>query len=174
MSLTPHVYSTPVQDFAEAFGEVQRVQSLIARAGPLNRLVSRKTFWEGMRVINSFIDTIIDRALQLSDEELATKSKNDVGYTFLHALAGYTRDRTVLHDQLIAVLLAGRDTTACTLSWTIYELARHPECLAKLRAEILSVVGPDRCPTYEDLKSMKYLQNVMNETLRLYPVVPFK
>ena len=77
-------------------------------------------------------------------------------------------------SRLIAVLLAGRDTTACTLSWTIYELARFPEVVKKLRAEILATVGPDRAPTYDDLKGMKYLQNVMNETLRLYPVVPFK
>jgi cytochrome P450 len=127
-----------------------------------------------MKVINNFVNQYIERTLRLSPDELASKSKSDAGYTFLHALAGYTRDRQVLRDQLIAVLLAGRDTTACTLSWTVYELARHPEALEKLRAEILSVVGPTRAPTYEDLKSMKYLQNVMNETLRLYPVVPFK
>uniref|UniRef100_L2G4A0 Cytochrome p450 alkane hydroxylase n=1 Tax=Colletotrichum fructicola (strain Nara gc5) TaxID=1213859 RepID=L2G4A0_COLFN len=75
--------------------------------------------------------------------------------------------------KLVAVLLAGRDTTASTLSWTIYELGRHPEVVRKLRAEIIEQVGLNREPTYADLKSMKYLQNVMNETLRLYPVVPF-
>ncbi|KAL2165242.1 hypothetical protein VTH06DRAFT_538 [Thermothelomyces fergusii] len=165
--------SHPRQEFAEAFGEVQRIQSLISRAGALNGLVPRGQFKRNLKVINNFINTYIERALRLSPEELASKSKSDAGYTFLHALAGYTRDRRVLRDQIIAVLLAGRDTTACTLSWTLYELARHPDALRKLRAEILSVVGPSRPPTYEDLKSMKYLQNVMNETLRLYPVVPF-
>ncbi|KAK3394178.1 cytochrome P450 [Podospora didyma] len=165
--------STPVQEFAEAFAEVQRVQNLISRAGPLSAWVPRNTFRHGMGVITNFINQYIDRALRLSPEELGSKSKGDAGYTFLHALAGFTRERKVLHDQLIAVLLAGRDTTASTLSWTLYELARHPEAVAKLRAEILAVVGPDSAPTYENLKSMKYLQNVMNETLRLYPSVPF-
>lgn len=96
-----------------------------------------------------------------------------MGYTFLHELASFTRDRKVLRDQLVAVLLAGRDTTAGTLSWTIYELGRHPDAVKKLRDEIISVVGLERTPTYADLKNMKYLQNVMNETLRLYPSVPF-
>ncbi|KAL1841119.1 hypothetical protein VTJ49DRAFT_7397 [Mycothermus thermophilus] len=165
--------TTPRQEFADAFAEAQRVQSIVSRAGPLNGLVPRGSFRRAMKVINTFVNQYIERALRLTPEELATKTKADAGYTFLHALAGYTRDRRVLRDQLIAVLLAGRDTTACTLSWTIYELARHPEVVEKLRAEILSVVGPTRAPTYDDLKSMKYLQNVMNETLRLYPVVPY-
>ncbi|KAK3328887.1 cytochrome P450 [Apodospora peruviana] len=165
--------STPKQEFAEAFAEVQRVQSNIARTGPLNTFVPRTSFWAGMKVIDEFVNQYIERTLRLSPAELASKSKGEEGYTFLHELAGFTRDRKVLRDQLVAVLLAGRDTTACTLSWAIYELARHPEAVRRLREEILSVVGPDRAPTYDDLKSMKYLQNVMNETLRLYPVVPF-
>lgn len=123
--------------------------------------------------MDAFIDTYVQKALLLSQEELESKTKSDVGYTFLHELASYTRDPKVLRDQLVAVLLAGRDTTASTLSWTMYELGRHPEVVEKLRAEILQVVGPDRTPTYADLKSMRYLQNVMNETLRLYPSVPF-
>lgn len=163
----------PEQEFAEAFGEVQRVQNIIARAGPLNPLVPRSSFHKGIKVINEFVTPYIDQALSLSPEELATKTKSEEGYTFLHALASFTRDRKVLRDQLVAVLLAGRDTTASTLSWTFYELARHPEIVKKLRAEIVSQVGLDRPPTYADLKGMKYLQNVMNETLRLYPVVPF-
>lgn len=163
----------PEQEFAEAFSEVQRVQNIIARAGPLNAFVSRKSFYKGIKVINEFVTPYIEQALHLSPEELATKTKSEEGYTFLHALASFTRDRKVLRDQLVAVLLAGRDTTASTLSWTFYELARHPQVVKKLREEIIEHVGLERPPTYSDLKNMKYLQNTMNETLRLYPVVPF-
>lgn len=165
--------TTPRQEFADAFNEVQRVQNIRVRAGPLIPLVPVKSFRAGLRVINRLCNTYIERALRLSAEELATKTKSDHDYTFLHELASFTRDRKVLRDQLVAVLLAGRDTTAATLSWTIYELGRHPECVRKLRAEIINQVGLQRTPTYQDLKSMKYLQNVMNETLRLYPAVPF-
>jgi cytochrome P450 len=165
--------TTPRQPFAEAFNEVQRVQNIIARAGPLVSLVPRKTFRAGLEVVNEFCNTYIDRALRLSNDELASKTKSDEGYTFLHELASFTRDRTVIRDQLVAILLAGRDTTASTLSWTFYELGRHPEVVSRLRQEILDTVGPERKPTYADLKGMKYLQNVMNETLRLYPAVPF-
>lgn len=124
----------------------------------MNKLVPRKSFYAGIKVINEFVNPYIEQALRLSPEELATKTKSESGYTFLHALAGFTRDRKVLRDQLVAVLLAGRDTTASTLSWTFYELARHPEVFQKLRAEIIETVGLSRPPTYNDLKSMKYLQ----------------
>ncbi|RDL34659.1 uncharacterized protein BP5553_07787 [Venustampulla echinocandica] len=163
----------PEEQFAEAFSEVQRVQSIITRAGPFNPLIPRKTFFKKLKVLNEFLTPFIDQTLLLSPEELASKTKSDEGYNFLHALAGFTRDRKVLRDQLIAVLLAGRDTTASTLSWTFYELARNPEVVKKLRKEIIDCVGLTKAPTYNDLKSMKYLQNTMNETLRLYPSVPF-
>ncbi|TLS25819.1 hypothetical protein PpBr36_07693 [Pyricularia pennisetigena] len=165
--------STPRTEFADAFNEVQRVQSTITRSGPLQRLVPKGSYYRGLKVMDDFINPFIDRALRLSPEELASKTKSDHGYTFLHELASFTRDRKVLRDQIVAVLLAGRDTTASTLSWAIYELGRHPECVKRLRQEIAEVVGFSRTPTYADLKSMKYLQNVMNETLRLYPAVPF-
>jgi cytochrome P450 len=126
-----------------------------------------------MKVINDFLNPYIDQVLRISPAELEGKTKDLDSYNFLHALAGFTRDRQMLRDQLIAILLAGRDTTASTLSWTFYELARHPEVFKKLREEIVNRLGTQTAPTYDDLKSMKYLQNVMNETLRLYPVVPF-
>ena len=66
----------------------------------------------------------------------------------------------MLRDQIVAVLLAGRDTTACTLSWLFYELSRHPEVTKKLRQEVQDVVGLEGhpMPTYENLKKMRYLQ----------------
>ncbi|KAH9908899.1 cytochrome P450 52A11 [Xylariomycetidae sp. FL2044] len=165
--------TNPREPFAEAFNEVQRVQNIRARAGPVQRFIPLGSFRRGLKKVNELCNIYIEQALRLSPEELMSKTKADQGYTFLHELASFTRDRKVLRDQLVAVLLAGRDTTAATLSWTFYELGRHPEVVRRLRTEILDVVGPSRTPTYADLKSMKYLQNVVNETLRLYPAVPF-
>lgn len=120
--------------------------------------VPRQKFKKHIEAIDRFVNPYIEETLNLTPEELATKTKSEEGYTFLHALASYTRDRQLLRDQLVAVLLAGRDTTASTLSWTFYELARAPEITRKLREEIIQQVGLDRAPTYDDLKSMKYLQ----------------
>ena len=122
--------------------------------------------------MEQFIEPFITEALSMSPEELDSKlSRSD---TFIHALARYTRDRKVMRDQLTALLLAGRDTTAGTLSWVFLELAKNPRVVEKLRAEIVEFLGEDgRPPTYQDIKDMKYLTYTINETLRLYPVVPF-
>lgn len=160
-------------EFATAFATVQNIQAIIARAGPMKDLVPKRKFHEALAVMNAFVGRYIDLALALPPQELQEKTKSDDGYTFLHALAAYTRDRQVLRDQLVAVLLAGRDTTAMTMSWLFYELSNHPEVVAKLREEILKHVGADRAPTYDDLKNMRYLQHTLNEALRLYPAVPY-
>ncbi|KAI9898948.1 hypothetical protein N3K66_005409 [Trichothecium roseum] len=162
-------------EFADAFNEVQRVQSMLARASKIRGLIPKAGYWAGLATMNRFVNRYIQRALRLSPAELELRNagKHDAGYTFLHALAGFTRDPKVLRDQMVAVLLAGRDTTASTLSWAMYELGRHPAVVRRLRAEILDAVGPERTPTYEDLKGMTYLRHVLNETLRLYPSVPF-
>jgi Cytochrome P450 len=165
--------STIRNEFAESFNEVQRVQNIITRASKLRHWIPRASFWKGLKLCNQFINFYIERVLKLSPEELESHNKGDRGYTFVHALAGFTRDSKVLRDQIIAVLLAGRDTTASTLSWTLYELSRTPHAVVKLRQEILSTVGRDRTPTYEHLKNMPYLKAILNEILRLYPSVPF-
>ncbi|KAF2877774.1 cytochrome P450 [Massariosphaeria phaeospora] len=165
----------PQVALAAAFSTAQRTMGLVVRTGPLNWLVPRKRmgFYRAMDVINNFISGYIDEALALSPEELEKKTSHDSGYTFLHAVASYTRDRKMLRDQIISVMLAGRDTTACTLNWAIYELSLQPHITAKLRREIFDHLGRDRAPTYDDLKTMKYLQHILNETLRLYPSVPY-
>ena len=81
------------------------------------------------------------------------------------------QDPNIIRDETLNILLAGRDTTACTLTYAVYRMAEHPDILKRLREEILSVVGPSRRPSYEDIRNMKYLRAVINETLRLYPPV---
>ncbi|EAS35749.1 cytochrome P450 alkane hydroxylase [Coccidioides immitis RS] len=160
----------PKTTFAESFQYVLHRQSVIFRSGPLSPLLSRKLFHENLKKMDDFMQPFIEQVRALTPEELDHKlSKKD---TFLHALARFTRDPTVLRDQLVAILLAGRDTTAATLSFCIFELSRHPAVVQRLRNEIETVCG-NRKPTYSELKEMKYLNAVLNETMRLYPVVPF-
>lgn len=115
----------------------------------------------------------IEQALALPQYELEKLSNSDKHFTFLHSIARHTRNRQVLRDQIIAVLLAGRDTTAATLSWALYELSRYPAKYARLRSEVIRTVGCTRAPAYADLKGMAYLKHTLNETLRLYPAVPY-
>ncbi|KAJ5653071.1 hypothetical protein N7490_000074 [Penicillium lividum] len=164
----------PATRFAEAFRFVQQRQAELFRFGVFSPLMSRKEFRQSLKVMDEFIQPYIETVLSLSTAELDQKlSKRE---TFLDALARFTRDPQVLRDQLVAVLLAGRDTTAGTLSFCLYELSRHPEVVAKLREEIrdhLGVGAGGQKPSYTDLKEMKYLSAVINETMRMYPVVPF-
>lgn len=142
------------------------------RNRPLRHFHSRRSFYAGLKTMEEFIEPFIDETLALSPEELESKlSKSD---TFIHALARYTRDRKMMRDQLVSLLLAGRDTTASSLSWLFLELSKNPKVVEKLRAEIVEFLGNSRRPpTYQQIKDMKYLTYTINETLRLYPVVPF-
>lgn len=99
-------------------------------------------------MIERFAQPYIEQALALPPSELFELSKSA---TFLHSIARYSRDPKVLRDQIMSILLAGRDTTAATLSWTIYELAHYPDVYAKLRDEVISTVGESRTPTCKRL-----------------------
>ncbi|OLN92281.1 Cytochrome P450 52A4 [Colletotrichum chlorophyti] len=163
----------PKHQFAHAFNEVQSYQMFYTIMAPFQAVLPRGKYRRGIKVIEEFILPFIQETLALPPDELEKLSKSDKNFTFLHNIARFTRDPKIIRDQLIAILLAGRDTTAATLSWTVYELSHYPEIYAKLRNEVLTTLGPKRAPTYEDLKNMKYLSNCLQETLRLYPAVPF-
>ncbi|KAL8696041.1 MAG: hypothetical protein Q9224_003003 [Gallowayella concinna] len=160
--------------FAQAFNDVQRIQNTRTRAGPFQRLVPSKKFWKGLKVMDSFIEPFIQEALSYSPPKLGEKeARSTDGSTWLRSVATFTRDRRVIRDQIVNILLAGRDTTAGTLSFLFKELSAHPKVYAKLRREILERIGKRQAPTYEGLKDMPYLQHCISETLRLYPAVPF-
>ncbi len=73
-----------------------------------------------------------------------------------------------LRDEVMTLVLAGHETVATGLAWTLYLLARHPEAQARLAAELALQLG-GRPPTFEDLPKLPYTAQVVNEALRLYP-----
>jgi cytochrome P450 len=145
------------------------------RLGPFYWLANTPGFRKACRTSHAFVDAAVQRALDTAEKNGGEASEADKQYVFIDALVRETRDKKALRNQCLNVLLAGRDTTACCLSWTLRLLARHPSVLDKLRTEVESVVGlgPDAPqPTREQLKKMKYLDLVLKEVLRLYPSVP--
>ncbi|KDR74352.1 hypothetical protein GALMADRAFT_250207 [Galerina marginata CBS 339.88] len=163
--------------FVSAFTEAQSVTAFRMRFGVHWPFAE---FWHDklkkpMGVVHSFIDPIVAEAIkkkrELADSGVVNKDRDDE--TLLENLVNSTEDPITLRDEIMSLLVAGRDTTASTLTFTVYMLAEHPEFLRRLRQEILEKVGPQRRPTYDDFRDMKYLRAVINETLRLYPVVPF-
>lgn len=73
-----------------------------------------------------------------------------------------------LRDECITLILAGHETTANALTWTLYLLSQHPAIESRLLAEIDRVLG-GRPPTVEDLPQLAYCEQVVAESLRLYP-----
>lgn len=73
-------------------------------------------------------------------------------------------------SQVFLFLIAGYETTASTLRYISYILATHSEVDEKLVEEIDYVIG-EKQPTYEDLNKMKYMEQVIYETLRMYPPI---
>ena len=93
-------------------------------------------------------------------------------YVFLHELVSQTSDPIKIRSELLNILLAGRDTTASFLSNIWFELSNRPDVWSRLQREIAAALPDGDFPTFEKLKDMKYLRAVLNESLRLYPVVP--
>ena len=73
-----------------------------------------------------------------------------------------------LRDEVMTLFLAGHETTANALSWTLYLLAQNPAIEAKLHEELDRVLG-GRGPALGDLADLRYTGMVMKESLRLYP-----
>lgn len=70
------------------------------------------------------------------------------------------------------MLLAGSETTATTIEWALSLLLNHPEAMNKTWDEIDTYVGQDKIVNEMDTTKLNYLQNVITETLRLYPPAP--
>ncbi|KAG2004914.1 cytochrome P450 [Coprinopsis cinerea AmutBmut pab1-1] len=143
---------------------------------------TRRTFWgqewplaefwsdvvkPGREVIDRFAEKVINGRLKKGGG--AEFEERD---TLLEHLLNKTTDTRMIKDELFSMLVAGRDTTSCTLSYAMYNMTQHPEVVARLREEVMEYVGPTKRPTYDDIKGMKYIRAFINEVLRLYPPVP--
>jgi cytochrome P450 len=145
---------------------------------------SEGRFRKAITVVNGFAyDVIRKRRVEIEDAHNAGKEfeKEDLLSKFMghHSGAEDRYSDKELRDVIVDFLLAGRDTTAVTMTWFTYEMCLHPEIADKIYQEGVEVVGEHtkfetmaELLTHENLGKMQYLQAVLSESLRLHPPVP--
>lgn len=160
--------STEASSFGNSFNIAQEGAATRIRLGPLMRFYWNKECTKaGMDVrgyVGRFVQKAIDYRIAANSGEKVDpeiKQLTDNQYVFSYELSKETLDKREITDQLLSILLAGRDTTANLLGITFFILARRPDIWKKLRADVLALDG--RKPSFEDLKSMSYLSWVLNE-----------
>jgi len=75
-------------------------------------------------------------------------------------------------DQIAMLFLAGHETTASSMTWTLYLLALYPEYQEKAYQEVMQICGDDAL-SIENTKQLTFVMNIFSEALRLYPPVSF-
>ncbi|MCC6696851.1 MAG: cytochrome P450 [Candidatus Hydrogenedentes bacterium] len=120
----------------------------------------------------SQLDTIIHRFIEEHRE--AGAEMDDLLSMLLEARYddGTALTDQQLRDESMTLFLAGHETTATALSWTLYLLSQHPEIAEELHAEVDAVLPDGRSPEVDDFPRLDYTRRVLTESMRLYPPVP--
>ncbi|KAL0373571.1 UNVERIFIED_CONTAM: cytochrome [Sesamum radiatum] len=137
---------------------------------------------KNLRVVDEFVYKLIssksEKMHESQDDPSLQLKKEDILSRFLQLSE---TDPKYLRDIILNFIIAGKDTTATTLSWFIYMLCKHPLVQEKVAKEIKDVTDSKEVVsisdfaasvTEENLEKMHYLHAALTETLRLYPAVP--
>jgi hypothetical protein len=164
------------QGFAESFNIAQEYLAWRSMALDFYWMINPKEFREATRRVHEVVDHYVYRAIEAKKN--AEKNGIEGGrYVFAEALAADNDNPKVLRDNMLNILLAGRDTTASLLSSTFWFLARHQDVWEKLHRVIIEEFGDAEHPkgeiTHARLKEVRYLRYVLNEgTLHLPSLTP--
>ncbi|KAN0066513.1 Protein kinase alk2 [Thecaphora frezii] len=128
-----------------------------------------------IRELHSFCYRIIDLRMEANSRGEGQAASGKGGKDLLALFMEQNLKREDLLPIVLNFLIAGRDTTAQTLSWLFYEFYKKPECMEKCRQEVHEKLGSGdtyRPMSYDDLGSLVYTQACLYEALRLHPSVP--
>jgi cytochrome P450 len=148
-----------------ALTEIARLQQLGDPTAPLSA--------EADAAI-AYLDTIIERLATDYRSRMARgqlPEQHLMGQLIAASDEQGVMDARQLRDELMVSFLAGYETTALSLQWTLYLLSQHPAVEARLLEELGQLGG--RPPTVEELRQLPYVAAVRNEVMRLYPPVPY-
>ncbi|KAL6957456.1 hypothetical protein U1Q18_046330 [Sarracenia purpurea var. burkii] len=152
-------------------------------------------FWKIKRALNIGSEALLKKKIKIVDDfvykqirsktEQMNKSPNDSSIKREDILSRFLQvsetNPKYLRDIILNLVIAGKDTTATTLSWFIYMMCKHPAVQEKIANEIKEATKVKRVTDFgefaasiceEALEKMQYLHAALTETLRLYPAIP--
>ena len=145
---------TVIDSFNENFNQAQWIVERNIR-NPLLEFRGDPNFDKNLEMLDTFVDLV------LRDRNSGSSNLLDL-FEETHG-----ESREYMRDTLLNFIIAGRDTTATLLAWTLFCLALNPTVEARLREELQSVPL-----TQTGIQQCKYLRWVFDEVLRLYPPIP--
>ena len=136
--------------------------------GRLKRRLDRE-----LGALDNYIGRLVDRRMndqRMNDQHRHEPPRRDFLGLLLSAGGehGAPLSRQALLDESVTMLLAGHETTASALAWSLYLLARHPKHADALADDLVSHLQGD-APSMSDLENLTSLRATLDETLRLYP-----
>ncbi|KAL1190457.1 Cytochrome P450 81Q32 [Cardamine amara subsp. amara] len=167
-------------EFRELMAEILKLSAANNPADflPALRWFDYKGFVKRAKTIGKKMDSLLQEFL---DEHRANKERSEFNNTMIaHLLDSQAKEPQYYNDQtlkgLILMMVVGAtDTSALTVEWAMSNLLNHPQILETTRQTIdtkMKSLSTRRLLKEEDLVNMNYLNNVVSETLRLYPVAP--
>lgn len=150
----------------------------------ISNIGSEASLKKNIKVIDDFVHNLISTKRNLLAMQQDSNEKEDILSRFLLASEKDPdkMDDQYLRDIILNFMIAGKDTSASTLSWFLYLLCKNPLVQEKIEQEVRDVTGGQKNETNiddfvakltdETLEKMNYLHAALTETLRLYPAVP--
>lgn len=164
-----------VQAMAEALVEASQLDN---RPALVNAAMvrTRRRFEHNRDVMHDLVDGVIQERRRASKENSETPQGKDLLNLMLHAkdpLTGEQLDDENIRNQVVTFLVAGHETTSSLLSFTIHALTQNPEVMAKAVKEVQEAWGgAEKLPSYQDIAKLEYVEQVLQEALRLWPPAP--
>jgi cytochrome P450 len=147
---------------ALGFSVLRRLPGVDAAMVRANRKIA-----QNRRSVEAFVDTILRREAERGDGAVATEHNAIIDYLTHSKLLS----RTNIMDHSLTFMFAGFDTSSNGLAWITALLAQHPDEQEKLYEELCGVMPKDAFCELDNLKSCRYLLNIVQESLRLCPPV---
>eukprot|EP00775_Hariotina_reticulata_P009541 gene9541-9705_t len=171
----------PLHKFVEAFR--YGLKAAIGGAtvkGEFGTLASWNPFFDGQAALAAKAEAAFKQSNEVVQEMLEKTRRGEIGgnNSVLTAMLNDISPSTGGHVRLINIygqvmnlMIAGHETTAATLSWTLYYIATNPEVEAKALAELQAVLGDEIEPKVDDVPKLVYIEACFREALRLHPAV---
>ncbi|XP_057952062.1 cytochrome P450 704C1-like [Malania oleifera] len=173
--------------FYEAFDEANtrtmyRYVDIVWKIKKLLNIGSEALLRDKIKVVDEFVYKLIQSKIEQvhNSQDDSTVKKQDILSRFLELKE---TDPKYLKDIILSIIIAGKDTTASTLSWFVYMLCKHPHIQEKIAREVREATKLKDNSTLDELAAsitedaldkMQYLHAALTETLRLYPAVPME